>query len=270
MKLNGANILMDTREGRFDGHAHVFAKDLPMSSDRRYTPIGDALIEHYLSALKGERLDGGILVQPSFLGTDNSFLLDALLKLSSQENMTFKGVAVISPQISTEELQQLKNIIGIRLNLVGDIAKDRFHLHEWEVVFKVISDLGWHVEVHCEGRYLPQLLPDLLNCCDRIVVDHFGLPDPRQALSCPGLEMICGCISNKIFVKASAPYRVFPEMGSNEAAHCCSDIIKRLVESLGPDQLLWGSDWPWTQFENRHLYSETTQWERNWVQYAEV
>lgn len=45
---------------------------------RRYTPAYDAPADRYLEILDSYDIELGVLVQPSFLGTDNSFLLDAL------------------------------------------------------------------------------------------------------------------------------------------------------------------------------------------------
>lgn len=53
-------------------HAHVFARDLPLTSDRRYAPAYDATIDDYLGMLDRNGMSHGVLVQPSFLGTDNS------------------------------------------------------------------------------------------------------------------------------------------------------------------------------------------------------
>ncbi len=61
-----------------DAHAHVFSKDLSLTSGRRYSPDYDATVQAYLAHLHEHGLSHGVLVQPSFLGTDNRFLFDAL------------------------------------------------------------------------------------------------------------------------------------------------------------------------------------------------
>ena len=78
MRFSGANELMGIFNGDFDGHAHVFQAGLPLEPDRRYTPDYTASLKVYLRLLQQNGLDGGLLVQPSFLGTDNAFLLSAL------------------------------------------------------------------------------------------------------------------------------------------------------------------------------------------------
>lgn len=61
-----------------DAHAHVFARSLALTPDRRYAPQADALLEDYLAHLDTHGLHAGVLIQPSFLGTDNRYMLDAI------------------------------------------------------------------------------------------------------------------------------------------------------------------------------------------------
>ena len=61
-----------------DTHAHVFHQGLALADTRRHTPDYDATLAQYLELLDGHGLSHGVLVQPSFLGTDNSHLLQAL------------------------------------------------------------------------------------------------------------------------------------------------------------------------------------------------
>src|SRR5438876_523740 len=62
-----------------DSHAHVFSRGLKLAATRRYAPDYDATLAEYLNHLGAHGLSHGVLVQPSFLGTDNSYLLPALI-----------------------------------------------------------------------------------------------------------------------------------------------------------------------------------------------
>ena len=100
-----------------DGHAHVFRRDLKLSAGRRYARDCDAPLELYLEQLDQNDLSHGVLVQPSFLGTDNSCLVESLGRAGGR----LRGVAVVEPTVAREELDRLARIgvVGIRLNLVG-------------------------------------------------------------------------------------------------------------------------------------------------------
>ncbi len=268
MILKGANILMGGIEGNIDGHAHVFDISLPLDKERRYTPVNNAPLPNFLTFLRGGDLDGAILVQPSFLGTNNAFLLKALSSLSDEGGVKIRGVAMLTPDISADDILELHRagIIGLRFNLLGKNPVSAFRLDAWKRVIGLVNDLGWHVELHCEGQELAKLLPPLLNVADRVVVDHFGLPDPRSPLNCSGQESLINAPKGRVFVKISAPYRVFPECSTKVAVRLCSPIFKALYEHMGPEYLMWGSDWPWTQFENCHSYADTLNWRSFWLE----
>jgi predicted TIM-barrel fold metal-dependent hydrolase len=34
---------------------------------------------------------------------------------------------------------------------------------------------------------------------------------------------------------------------------------------LGAERLMWGSDWPWTQYEGRYSYMQTLGWLHQWI-----
>ena len=79
--------------GAIDWHAHVFLRSLPMAADRRYTPRTDAPLALLRRLLSHNRMAGAVLVQPSFLGTANEFLLSALQELRGAESpQRFWGV----------------------------------------------------------------------------------------------------------------------------------------------------------------------------------
>ena len=263
--LTGTNRLMQQDKGRFDGHAHVFRRDLSMVENRRYTPEYHAEMEEYLVHLEANDLDGALLVQPSFLGTDNSYLLSVLANAENNKGLMFRGIAVLEPDTSEAQLLELdkSGIVGLRLNLVGQV--DSFRPDVWTTLLRRIDRLGWHLEIHCEGGNLAGVLDAVLPYCQTVVVDHFGLPTQSNVANCPGQQALLAAPKQQIMVKTSAPYRVFSEISSQQAAVQCTEVFKRLYEHLGPDALLWGSDWPWTRFETEHGFSDVVQWERAWL-----
>ena len=100
-----------------DCHAHVFAAGVPLAAGSRYAPIGEATLADYLAMLAANGMSHGVLVQPSFLGTDNSYLVKALR--ASQKLL--RGIAVVDPGASDHTLQELRaaGCVGVRLNLIG-------------------------------------------------------------------------------------------------------------------------------------------------------
>jgi predicted TIM-barrel fold metal-dependent hydrolase len=228
-----------------DTHAHIFLCDLPMVAERRYTPEHDCPAASYLSQLSDNDVGHGVLVQPSFLGTDNSYMLEALDRFPDR----LRGIAVVSPDISEEEIEAMDvaGVVGIRFNMIGR-SIDQLGQPEVTALLARIQRFGWQVEVQARARDLPAVFRHLASFHGPVVIDHFGLPDPQLGVRDPGFRaLLAAAASGKVFVKMSAGYRCGQvDVGTFAGA---------LLAMVGPRRLLWGSDWPFTQFENGRTYS---------------
>lgn len=228
-----------------DGHAHVFSSELSLTAGRRYTPDYDATLDAYLRQLRENGLSHGVLVQPSFLGTDNQYLLDALAKAPEQ----LRGVAVVDADISREELRQMdeQGIVGIRLNLMGKPLPD-FTEPGWKRLLDEVSALGWHVELHRGVADIPTLIRGLMPFGCKIVVDHFGRPDAPLGVDHPAFQALLEFgLSGRVWVKVSAIYRLGGSSAQN--AEFARAALPLLRTCFGSNRLVWGSDWPHTQHE---------------------
>ena len=243
-----------------DTHAHVFHQGLALADTRRHTPDYDATLAEYLDLLDAHGMRHGVLVQPSFLGTDNSHLVQALRAAPAR----LRGVAVVAQDIAETELQDLAaaGVVGIRLNLVG-LDSPALQTPAWQSLLARVNALGWHVEIHLQAARLDGVMPALLAADCRIVVDHFGRPDPALGVSDPGFQyLLRQADSGRVWVKLAAPYR-------NWAAAACAAsgrlATQQLLDAYTPERLMWGSDWPHT--EHRHLasYAAATQWLDAWI-----
>lgn len=230
-----------------DSHAHVFKRGLPLADARRYAPDYDATPEDYIKVLDANGISNAVLIQPSFFGTDNSYMLEALKNHPDR----FKGVAVVDPGMAFDDLKALDaaGIVGVRLNLIGQPDPD-FTTAAWRTHLKRMADLGWQVEVQAEARRWPDLLGPLLDGGVKVVADHFGKPDPKLGVDDPGFRRLLKAgTTGRVYLKLSGPYR-----NGAEGDAIAKAAIPLLRESLGLDHLMWGSDWPNTQFESKVQY----------------
>ncbi|SFA68742.1 Predicted metal-dependent hydrolase, TIM-barrel fold [Collimonas sp. OK607] len=243
-----------------DTHAHIFKRGLTLANVRRYAPNHDAPLETYLATLDQHGIARGILVQPSFLGTDNSFMLAALRQVPAR----LRGIAVVDPTISSVELDALNvaGVVGVRLNLVGAPLPD-FSSCVWSDFLKHVARLGWQVELHREARDLPLILPPLLRSGVNVVVDHFGRPDPTLGVNDLGFRYLLDtAASRRVWVKLSAAYR----NGANGAGEQTAlAAIPLLRNAFGAERLMWGSDWPHTQFEKSTNYDQVRTLLDSWL-----
>ncbi len=243
-----------------DTHAHVFHQGLALADTRRHTPDYDATLAEYLDLLDAHGMSHGVLVQPSFLGTDNSHLVQALRAAPAR----LRGVAVVALDITDTELQDLAGagVVGIRLNLVG-LDSPALQTPAWQSLLARVNALGWHVEIHLQAARLDGVMPALLAADCRIVVDHFGRPDPALGVSDPGFQyLLRQADSGRVWVKLAAPYR---NWGAAACAASGRLATQQLLDAYTPERLMWGSDWPHT--EHRHLasYAAATQWLDAWI-----
>lgn len=235
-----------------DTHAHVFHRGLKLAPGRRYAPDYDAPLALYLEQLDRNGMTNGVLVQPSFLGTDNSYLVECLKQASGR----LRGIAVVDPAVSAEELRTFDRagVVGLRLNLVGQPLPD-LAAAEWKALLGNVKAMGWQVEIQRNAADLAVLAPQLLDHGVTVVLDHYALPDPRFGVADPGFQSVLKLGATKnVWVKISAPYRNGP--AGEDFAKAAYPLLQ---EAYGEDHLLWGSDWPHTQFESSQSYDKNRQ-----------
>jgi predicted TIM-barrel fold metal-dependent hydrolase len=229
-----------------DSHAHVFKRGYRLAPGRRYSPSTDATVDDYLAQLDANGMSHGVLIQPSFYGADNECMIDALQRGGAR----LRGVAVVDPEISAHDLWSLDalGVTGVRLNLVG-AEIPQLDAGAWPVFLRRIADLGWHVEIQSPAAGLLKILPALLAARVDIVIDHYGLPNPHFGVTDPAFEAFLAYGRRRsIWIKVSAPYRA----GGLPIA---TEAYPLLRDAFGLTRLIWGSDWPHTNFETSESYA---------------
>ena len=232
----------DLSKTAVDAHFHVFAAHQAQPG-ARYTPAYAAPLLAWLGAAQPLGVRRGVLVQTSFMGTDNTALLDTL----AQHPDTLRGIAVVA---STADLQTLAplhagGVRGIRLNLAGvshNIAAWSAATALWETLLA----LGWHLELHTDLGQLPGVLAQLPAALP-LVIDHMGKPDAVAAHDATVRALADRARQTPVHVKLSGAYR----LGGRDAGA----LARLWLAELGPDRLLWGSDWPCTNHEAQADYA---------------
>ncbi|WP_115719621.1 amidohydrolase family protein [Gallaecimonas mangrovi] len=241
-----------------DCHAHVFTPSLPMVSGRRYTPDYQATVQDYLANLDQFGMSHGVLVQPSFLGTDNHYLMAAAATVPDR----LRAIVVVEPSITDNELEQLdsQGAVGVRLNLIGKSAGD-YQSPLWQDFFKRLKARNWSLQIQCHVDELASFLPNIIESGVNVVIDHFGRPtdgiNPDNPLHHAFLAQLS---SPQLWVKLSASYRNDPALSPSERLQRAKQMHALLRSAMGGSgRFLWGSDWPHTQFEDQTSYQEQYQ-----------
>lgn len=226
--------------GAVDAHCHVFGpeKQFPFSAKAKYLP-DDATPEMLFELRDYLGFSRNVIVQASCHGTDNTAMLNAI----AMSNGMARGVAVVDPDINSEELEALHEggIRAVRFNflkrLVDNAPKDKFI-----EVAKRIETLGWHIVIYFEAELLVELRPFLDAISVPIVIDHMGRPDVVQGSNGADMRALRGLLDNRedFWFKATCPDRLDDEGAPWDAF---ANAVSPLVTDY-PDRCLWGTDWP--------------------------
>jgi 2-pyrone-4,6-dicarboxylate lactonase len=226
--------------GAVDAHCHVFGPGeiFPYAPERKYTPC-DAPKEKLFELRDYLGFSRNVIVQASCHGKNNDALVDAL---ETAGNLA-RGVAVVSPDISDQELAVMDKagVRAVRFNFVKRLVDAT----PKEVFFRTaerIKDLGWHIVVYFEAPDLEELTPFLKTLPTTVVVDHMGRPDVTKGIEHPDFKRFTSLLSENenFWTKVSCPERLTIDGPPYK------DVIpfaRHLVESF-PNQVLWGTDWP--------------------------
>lgn len=230
--------------GAVDAHCHVFGPmaEFPFSPKAKYLPQ-DAGPDMLFALRDHLGFSRNVIVQASCHGTDNAATLHAI----AQSGGTARGVAVVDPAISAEDLAALHagGIRGIRFNflkrLVDDAPKDKF----LEVAQRLPQ--GWHVVIYFEADILEELRPFMDAIPVPLVIDHMGRPDVRQGPDGPDMRAFRRFLESRddIWFKATCPDRLdaIKEGGQGDPWDAFAAAVAPLVADY-PDRALWGTDWP--------------------------
>jgi 2-pyrone-4,6-dicarboxylate lactonase len=228
--------------GATDCHAHICgpAQLFPYATQRIYTPP-DALLPDYRALLRTLGVQRAVLVQPSVYGDDNRALLDAL----ATDPLHLRGVAVVNPSITDNELQALHNagVRGLRCNIVDlASAKGELPVDTLRQLAQRIAPLKWHLELLMHVNEFPQLASDLGDLPVDLVFGHLGYVPTRHSTQDSGFQNLLSLVrEGQAWVKLTGPYRI-----SQHSAPPYADV-QPFADALlhaNPARLLWGSDWP--------------------------
>jgi 2-pyrone-4,6-dicarboxylate lactonase len=225
--------------GAVDAHCHVFGPmaQFPFSAKAKYLPE-DAGPEKLFALRDHLGFAKNVIVQASCHGTDNSATLNAIAKSGGKA----RGVAVVDPAISEEELAKLHEggMRGIRFNflkrLVDNAPKDKF----LEVSRRLPE--GWHVVIYFEADILDDLRPFIDAIPVPLVIDHMGRPDVTQGPDGPDMCAFRRLLNSRpdIHFKPTCPDRLDP---GGDPWNAFAEAVRPLVEDY-PDRCIWGTDWP--------------------------
>ena len=239
-----------------DSHVHIWTEDektykrhpsypIPGGIDASKIEINPKHFppETIISMAKPFGIDRVCLVQMSFYGSDNSYIIDAI----KQYPLSFRGAGYVDSDMPglENEMETLlnKGITGFRI-----VPEDRY-VTSW---LKTPGyDLMFSKAAETKQALSCLVNSDAFNEIDRmskrhpntvIVIDHLGRIGANGTILQSDIDQLCALAKNEnIYLKVSAFYA----LGSKQPPHHdLIPLIKQVYDSYGPDRLMWASDAP--------------------------
>ncbi len=152
----------------------MFSATAGAAAGSRYRPAYAATLADWRSRWASAAITRGVVVQPSFFGTDNAETLAAV----ATDPQHLRAVAVVDPGFDGEALARLAagGVRALRLNLKSVADYAAYATPGWRALFDRVHALGWHVEIYVDTGRLPEIVPAFRDSPIAVVFDHFGNP----------------------------------------------------------------------------------------------
>jgi predicted TIM-barrel fold metal-dependent hydrolase len=244
-----------------DAHVHVWTPDVhhyPLASGFKkenmkpasFTP--DELFKH----TKPAGVDRINLIQMSYYGTDNSYMLDMMALYPD----VFVGTAVIDPHGKSPDKEMAK------------LAKQRvraFRIHprlskqppaKWlqPAGFAKMFAAGAKNNQALSCLIDPDGLPEVDRLCRKypdtpVIIDHLCRIGANGKIAAKDVEALCALAKYKrVLVKVGAFYA----LGKKKAPYTdLGPLIQKVVKAFGAKRCMWESDCPF-QVQNKHKYQD--------------
>lgn len=227
-------------DGSWDTHVHVFGPETayPRVPKPHYT-LPEGTLAQLQAMTRQLGIQRFVIVQPSFYGTDNRCMLDAL----KAAGPTARGVAMVDESVTDEALQTMHElgVRGLRLDL---FLRSNWALEDIKGYItrsiQRVHPLGWHVQFYTPGWLVRDLLPFFAQLETDFVIDHMGYMLESDGLTTQDFDRLVSVVAQGSgWLKLSGPYRLAKDGNF--------DRLKPLAEALvaaAPSRVIWGSDWP--------------------------
>lgn len=226
--------------GTCDMHIHIFeSQDVyPSAAAPNYT-LPDGTLANYRAVMDVLGIDTFVIVQPSFYGTDNACLVDALHRAGD----CARGVAMVEVDIADGELRRLHaaGVRGVRLDLFKRAALPRAEIIAYiETMAARIGPLGWHLQFYAPGAVIRDIIGFLAGLEIDFVIDHMGYMLEKDGLTDGDFDRLLDLIrTSRGWIKLSAPYRL-----ARHSTMAAVDVVATAIVAAAPHKVVWGSDWP--------------------------
>src|SRR5581483_8514832 len=239
---------MTKPSGFIDAHVHVWTDEFetyPLfppftpADMEPHTATPEAFLEH----ARRSDVDRAVLIQMSYYGYDNSYMLDVIRRFDG----VFRGGAVVNwrsdhPEQEMCELAK-QGIRGFRIYAETAPEAACLELAGVRKMFRCAEQERLAMCLLC----VPETLPAITDCCSRfpeapVVIDHLAQVGMDGMIHAEDVRRLCA-LSRFAHVKVKVS--AFYALGAKRPPHReLLPLIRRVYDAFGPQRLMWGSDCP--------------------------
>lgn len=242
-----------------DAHSHIWTPDTghyPLAPGFRRANMEPAsfTVQELLKQCEPSGVNRVVLIQMSFYGHDNRYMLDAIKTYPGK----FSGVAVIDQNSKdpSAEMRELKKqgVRGFRI-YPKDMPFERWLDGDG---LRAMFKTGGEENLNMCCLIDPNALPALGRACKDfpdtpVVIDHLCRIGVSGKVEPAEVKALCDMAKHKrVTVKVSAFYA----LGKKKPPYLdLGPMIKQVYDAFGPDRLMWATDCPYQVVD--HTYQQS-------------
>ena len=245
--------------GYIDAHVHVWTSDTkkyPLAPGYRREQMQPPNFpaEELLSHAQPCGVSRIVLIQMSYYGYDNAYMLDTIRRFPG----VFSGVAVIDETARPRDVMRRlakHGVRGFRISPKGSPLDRWLDTPGMATMWRCGSEENLSMCCLID----PQAIPTIDRMCQKfpetpVVIDHIARIKADNKNRDEEVNELCNLARHKrTAVKVSAFYALSkgPPLYLDLAP-----VIRRLLEAYGPERLMWATDCPF-QVQNGHTYLDS-------------
>jgi len=247
--------MLGAMPGYIDAHVHVWTDDFlryPLAPPHKPAEMAAPSYrpEAILETAGRHGVDRVVLVQMSYYGSDNSYMLDTIERHAGR----FRGIAIIDENSAGAPtlMRQLKarGVRGFRVTATRPDAAPG-----GRAGLKIMLAAGERDNLALAFLTGPEFLPDIDRLCERfphapVIIDHMARIGMTGEIRERDVELLCRLARHRrTMVKVSAFYA----LGAKRPPYQdLAPLIRRLYDSFGPRRLMWASDSPFQVLQGQY------------------
>ena len=123
------------------------------------------------------------------------------------------------------------------------------------------AETGFIIQLECPAAILADVAPMLPEDLGTVILDHLARPDVQEGTGSDSFAAVLGLLQRGAILKLSGGFRV----SRQPYPHTDLDpFIEAYRRHVPPENLVWGSDWPFLATAERPTYRSTLDLFERW------